>query len=650
MATVNGAAPVGNLEGLKKYWKSDVLSGFLVFLIALPLCLGISLACGYPAIAGIYTAIIGSILTTFISNSELTIKGPAAGLIVIAIGAVTEFGEIYGPERAYQLALGVGVVAGMAQIIFGLLRTGILGEFFPMSPVHGMLAAIGVIIIAKESHKVLGVVPKGREPLELLFEIPHSLQHLNPQIATIGLVSLAIMFGLPFIRNRYVKMVPAPMIVVLVALPLGMYFDLSHRHTYVFADTQYVVGPKLYLVDVQPTMFSMFDQITHPDFAALTSFAGWKWVLMFTLIGTLESLLSAKAVDLIDPYKRKTNLNRDVLAVGVGNTLSALVGGLPMISEIVRSKANIDNGAKTRFADMYHGIFLLVCVALLPMVIHQIPLAALSAMLVYTGFRLASPREFQNVFKIGIEQLIIFTVTVVAVLATDLLIGIGIGIACEFAIHIINGVPLRSFFKPYLQVEQRDDHTCVIIARQSAVFSNWIPFKRQIEQLGLLQRNNVIVDLSETVLVDHSVMEKLHQLEMDFEKEGLRLEVTGLELHQQFSNHALAARRRKLVALRRVTIVADPAAEPLLIAQFTKLGASGYTRLEGVGAGRHEMCAQPIPTHPRVRLEVLLAHEAAETLLSFLVREIFGKYPATACVETVEVLRPEDFKNLPAPP
>jgi len=649
MATANLEVPRGDLAGLKKYWKSDVLSGFLVFLIALPLCLGISLACGYPAIAGIYTAIIGSILTTFISNSELTIKGPAAGLIVIAIGAVTEFGEMYGPERAYQLALGVGVVAGIFQIIFGLLRTGILGEFFPMSPVHGMLAAIGVIIIAKESHKVLGVSAKG-EPLELLAEIPNSLQHLNPEIATIGLVSLVIMFGLPFIKNKYVRMVPAPMIVVLVALPLGMVFNLSERHTYVFADTQYVVGPKLYLVDVEPTMFSMFDQITPPDFSALRSFVAWKWVIMFTLIGTLESLLSAKAVDLLDPYKRKTNLNRDILAVGVGNTLSALVGGLPMISEIVRSKANIDNGAKTRFADMYHGIFLLVCVALLPMVIHQIPLAALSAMLVYTGFRLASPREFQNVFKIGIEQLVIFTVTLVAVLATDLLIGVAIGIACEFVIHIINGVPLRSFFKPYLQVEQRDDHTCVIIARQSAVFSNWIPFKRQIEQLGLLQRNNVIVDLSETVLVDHSVMEKLHQLEMDFEKEGLHLEVTGLELHQQFSSHALAARRRKLVALRRVTIVADPAAEPLLIAQFTKLGASGYTRLEGVGAGRQEMREQSIPTLPRVRLEVLLPHEAAETLLSFLAREIFDKYRAMACVETVEVLRPDDFKNLPPPP
>ena len=270
----------------------------------------------------------------------------------------------------------------------------------------------------------------------------------------------------------------------------------------------------------------------------------WKWVFMFFVIGSLESLLSAKAVDLIDPWRRKTNLDRDMVAVGVGNLASALVGGLPMISEIVRSKANIDNGARTRFADMWHGIFLLVCVALIPTILHLIPLAALAAMLIYTGFRLAHPTEFIHMLKIGKEQLVIFVATLVGVLATDLLIGIGIGIAVKLLIHLINGVPIRSLFKPYLDVETKGDDTVVVFARFSAIFSNWILFRRQLVKLGLQERKNVILDLSDTKLVDHSVMDKLHEMQHDFEQAGLKLDVVGLDDHTPFSDHPQSSRKK----------------------------------------------------------------------------------------------------------
>ena len=238
-------------------------------------------------------------------------------------------------------------------------------------------------------------------PFEILRDMPHTLANANPQIALIGIVSLIILFGKPFIKVAWVKRIPGQLVVLLVAVPLGMYFDLPHTHRVSFFGNIYEINEK-FLVSVPQNLFSA---ITYPDFSALSRFTAWKWVLMFSLIGSLESMLSGKAIDMVDPWKRKTALNRDIVAVGIANTAASFVGGLPMISEIVRSKANIDAGARTRFADFWHGMFLLGFVALLPSMIHRIPLAALAAMLVYTGFRLASPREFVNVFHIGREQL-----------------------------------------------------------------------------------------------------------------------------------------------------------------------------------------------------------------------------------------------------
>ncbi|MGR3177071.1 MAG: SulP family inorganic anion transporter, partial [Candidatus Anammoxibacter sp.] len=587
MADLNkkGQVPKTGIAGLKQNFQKDIIAGFLVFLIALPLCLGISLACGYPAIAGIFTAIIGAILATFISNSELTIKGPAAGLIVIAIGAITECGYTAGQDpaadlQAYQLVLGIGVAAGVIQILFGLLRVGKLGDFFPLAAVHGMLASIGIIIILKQFPVALGESAKG-EPLELMVEIPEKIMHMNPGIALIGFVSLVIMFCFPLIKNKFARMVPSPLVVLFVAVPLGLYFGLSHDHSYIFRGHEYPLG-EAFLVNVPDNMFSA---ITHPDFSALTTIAGWKWVMMFTLIGSLESLLSAKAIDMLDPWKRKTNPNRDLLAVGIGNTVSSFVGGLPMISEIVRSRANIDNGARTRFSNMYHGLFLLLFVAAAPFLIHKIPLAALAAMLVFTGFKLASPREFVQIYRVGTEQLIIFAGTIIAVLATDLLIGIAIGIGIKFLIHIVNGVPIRSLFKPCLDIKKRDDNTYAVIAKYSAVFSNWISFKRQLEHAGLAQNKNIILDLSDTRLVDHTVMEKLHELEGEFEENNLKLEVIGLENHSKLSGHPLAARKKGLPTLKRITIFADTTLQDQLEQEFINMGIADFVTIKCGGSG-----------------------------------------------------------------
>ena len=541
MNTTISDIPQGTLDGLKRNWKADMVSGFLVFLIALPLCLAISLACGYPAIAGVFTAIIGGILSAFISNSELTIKGPAAGLIVIALGCVTEFGYTGGVDpaadyQAYRLALGVGVAAGVVQILFGVFRSGILGEFFPTAAVHGLLASIGIIVISSQLPIVLGVESTGG-PIEKLLSIPSYFMAMNPVIALIGGISLAIMFGFPFIKNPMLKMIPAPMMVLLVAVPLGMYFDIGTEQIVAFAGQDAALGPH-YLVDVPDNMFTA---LTFPDFSGVLTSTGITYIIMFSLIGSVESLLSAKAVDQIDPWRRKTNMDKDLLAVGIGNTAAAFVGGLPMISEIVRSKANIDNGARTRFANMFHGLFLLAFVALVPALIDRIPLTALAAMLVFTGFRLASPKEFVHMYQIGREQFIVFVSTVIGVLATDLLVGIGIGILVKAIIHVINGAPIVSLFKPSMRVENEGDDSATIKVDNSAIFSTWIALKNRIGRPGT---KKVIVDLSGTKLVDHTVMANLEALEREFAESDRELSVTGLDGHSQLSEHPLAARKK----------------------------------------------------------------------------------------------------------
>ena len=285
---------------------------------------------------------------------------------MIALGCVTEFGYTAGVDpaadyQAYRLALGVGVAAGAVQILFGLFRSGILGEFFPTAAVHGLLASIGIIVISSQLPIVLGVESTGG-PIEKLLSIPSYFMAMNPVIALIGGISLAIMFGFPFIKNPMLKMIPAPMMVLLVAVPLGMYFDIGTEQIVAFAGQDAALGPH-YLVDVPDNMFTA---LTFPDFSGVLTSTGITYIVMFSLIGSVESLLSAKAVDQIDPWRRKTNMDKDLLAVGLGNTAAAFVGGLPMISEIVRSKANIDNGARTRFANMFHGLFLLAFVALVP--------------------------------------------------------------------------------------------------------------------------------------------------------------------------------------------------------------------------------------------------------------------------------------------
>ncbi|MEV0678775.1 SulP family inorganic anion transporter [Actinosynnema sp. NPDC050436] len=514
--------------------KSDLKSGFLVALIALPLCLGIAVASGFPPIAGVLTAIIGGILGGFLGGAPLTIKGPAAGLIVIAVGSVHDLGQ--GDLVAgYRRALAVGVVAALVQVVFGLVRAAGVGIAMSPSVVHGMLAAIGVIIIAKQAHVALGVKPTAESPFGLLAEIPHSLLHANPVILLVGALSLLLLFGLPLVRARWSRLVPAPLLVLAVAIPLGLWLHLDRPHDYTFLGADHHLGPE-YLVRLPG---SLLDAITFPDFSQVFSGTSIQYIVMFSLIGTIESTLTVLAVDAMDPAQRTSNVNRDLLAVGTGNLASALVGGLPMIAEIVRSKANLDAGARSRWSNVCHGAILLLFVALIPGVVQTIPLAALAAMLVYTGFRLASPGQVRHVAAIGWDQLALFLTTLVVTLATDLLVGVASGLALKLVLHLARGVRPAAF-------APRPQATTVgsvlrIRLRDAAVFPALLPVRKLISRAGP-GITEVVVDVRGVALVDHTFLARLDELARELP--GATLTVEGLDELTAASDDPHATRRR----------------------------------------------------------------------------------------------------------
>jgi len=548
MSDATSLLPTTGLAGLKAHWRNDLLSGVLVFLIALPLCLGISMASGFPPSAGIITAIIGGVLVSRCNGSFITINGPAAGLIVVVYDAVQGLGE--GDAMAgYRYALAAIVVASVIQILLGVFKAGRLSSFFPASVVHGMLAAIGIIIMAKQIHVVLGVTPEKGSLISTIVQIPHSFANLNLEIAIIGFSGLVILIIWSLIQDKTLKMIPAPLIVVLMGMFFSHYFDLEHQHIYLLhPDHPYMqpehldsdeVGPK-FLVAISENFTSSF---YFPDFGKFFTLEFWEAVVAIALVGSLESLLSAMAVDKLDPYKRHSNLNKDLTAVGVGNLVAGSIGGLPMIAEIVRSSANVNNGAKTQWANFFHGTFLLIFVVFFPHLIHSIPLAALASLLVFTGFRLASPREFANVMGIGKEQLFIFVATIISVIATDLLIGVAMGILLEMMIYVALGVKFNNLFKiHFIQQEQKDGKIFIHI-KGAAIFSNFLALKEALAQIE--DGKMLVFNKSGVSLIDHTVMEFFHEFQHDYESRGGHCEFQGLDAHEAFSTHPLAARRLK---------------------------------------------------------------------------------------------------------
>lgn len=528
------------LTDLKNHWCSDLTAGFIMSLIALPLSLGVAAASIgdgslSPAVSGLMAAVIGGLLVSRLSGTNVAIHGPAAGLIVIVQHGIDSLGQ--GDVKAgFQRFLAAMIVAGALQIITGTLKFARYAALFPVNVIHGMLAAIGVIIISKQVHIALGVTPHAKSPLGLYAEIPKSLANMNPQIALIGLAALSVMIFFFVAKWKVLKKIPAPLVAVVVAAGMGMAFDLQHMHHYFFMGKDFTLGEN-YLVTLPA---SVIGSLPRPDFSVIFTPTSLITIFSIYLVASLESLLSANAVDKLDTQKRSSGLNKEIIANGVGNTVLGFIGGLPIIAEIVRSSANISNGARTQWSNFFHGAFLAVFLFLIPGVIHLIPDAALAGILIVVGFRLARPSEFKHAFEAGFEQLLIFLTTLIVTLVEDLLVGIAAGLTAKILILLIRGVKAGELFKLQIQITEHEN-AVTIKPQGSIIFTNLFSLTDKIQALG--KDKAVEVDFASALYIDHTSMASLNDLQHAQDAAGLKLVMKNIDMLRPYSAHPVAARR-----------------------------------------------------------------------------------------------------------
>lgn len=513
-----------------------MLAGFSVSLVALPLSIGVALAMNLPPqalLAGIFAAIVGGVFTSFIRSGNVSINGPSPALIGIVIAGMSTLGS-------WEYMLAAFVCAGILQALFGVFKLGGLADFIPSSVVQGMMAAIGVIILAGQIHPGLGVEIGKMNDFEKLLAIPSSLANMNPLIAIIFFNSLIILAVHPQVTNRFIKYVPAPIWLLLFAIPLYVLFQYSLDGHITLFGGNHSLNPTKDLINFELPHDIVNDLLVFPNFGKVSTVSFWLVVLSVFLVSTIETLGSAKAIDKIDPLKRKTNLNRDVTAMGISTILSGFIGGLPVIAVIARSSVNINHGAKTKFSNFVHGVLILLFVFLLSDYIKMVPKAALMAILVFTGYKLASPKVFKDASLKGYEQFLILTVTLVSTLLTDLNKGILIGILFTVVIHLVRShLPATLFFKylakPYFNLAKIEDHFHLKI-KGVANFMSILKLRKVLAQLP--DNEKVVFDFARTRLVDFSMLEFVNNWGKDYKTDrGGRYDIIGLDEHLTTSEH-----------------------------------------------------------------------------------------------------------------
>jgi len=503
--------------------KSDLSSSLVVFLVAVPLCLGIALASGAPLFAGIISGIIGGIVVGSLSGSAVGVSGPAAGLAVIVLAAIQDL-------ESYPMFLTAVFVSGIIQMILGVAKAGIIGYYFPSSVIKGMLSAIGIIIFLKQIPHAFGYdadpegdleffQPDGENTFSELFTM---MDHINLGAMTIFFISISILilWERPFMKKiKVFQVVQGPLVVV----TLGILINQLFTGTSYYLDATHMVNlPVAGSTSEFINQFTLFDPSVIFDKKVLIIGA------TIAIVGSLETLLSVEAADRLDRQKRITPTNRELLAQGVGNTLSGMIGGLPVTQVIVRSSANIQSGANTKLSAIFHGILLLTSVILIPNVLNLIPLSSLAAILILVGFKLAKPTLFRQMFTAGRSEFIPFAVTILGIIFTDLLIGIVMGlIVGVFEILYSNSK------KPYAltHMEENGSSKMYIELAENLTFLSKASMMETISHIP--DNSKVLIDASRSYFIHPDIREIISDFGKNAEYRNIQLEVTGLDTHHR---------------------------------------------------------------------------------------------------------------------
>lgn len=496
--------------------KYDFSAGIVVFLVALPLCLGIALASGAPLYSGIVSGIIGGIVVGLVSKSQTSVSGPAAGLAAVVLASITKLG-------AFEILLSAILIAGVLQLAFGALRAGFIAEYIPSSVIKGLLAAIGLLLILKQLPHAVGYDPTRYDELATSSQEPHTLfaalmnavNLVTPGALLISAASLLIMVYWDKIPVQRLKALPAPLLVVVLAVLLNLLFD---------AFIPVLQLNDSHLVDIPPIDTANLGAYLHlPELGHFTNRDVWTVGLTIAIVASLETLLNIEAVDKLDPHKRSSPPNRELLAQGVGNICASLFGGLPITSVIVRSSVNINSGNKTKASAILHGILMLASVLVLSPVLNLIPLSALAAILIVTGYKLAKIAVFKDMYRKGLAQFLPFLITVVAIVATDLLMGVLIGLASSVFFL------LQSNFRNPFSVEQYRLHIGEVIKMElpnQVSFLNKASIKSTLA--GIPNASKVMIDASKADYIDNDVLETIEEFRTMAAERDIKLNIVGL--------------------------------------------------------------------------------------------------------------------------
>lgn len=517
VASTSGPLKAGYLSNLSK----DIPSGLVVFLVALPLCLGISLASGAPLLAGIITGIVGGVLVSWLSGSQLSVSGPAAGLTAIILVALQTLGS-------FQAVLAATVIAGALQIVMGLVRAGIIGLYFPTSVIRGMLAAIGLILILKQIPHLLGADTDYFEDMTFLqFDgqntftaVGGALRSFGWGSALIGMLSLGVLLLWENVLSKrfaVLRMIPAALVVVVLSIGLSSLLDIA-------LPVLRVRPEHLVQLPIVSSWNDLLNIFTQPDWSAFSRSATYTVAFTIAIVASLESLLSVEAVDKLDPHKRATPTNRELMAQGAGNMISGLLGGLPMTAVIVRSSANINAGGQTKVSAFVHGLLLLTSLLFLETILNKIPLSALAAVLLLVGYKLTKPALYKTQWRLGWQQFLPFIVTVLAVLFTDLLKGVTIGLVV--GIFYILKTHYESAYFMHGTPELQGTGMYHLKLSEHVSFLNKASIVRILEQFP--SGTHIIIDGTESQMIDYDVLEAIANFQQTALERNIKLELRGI--------------------------------------------------------------------------------------------------------------------------